>query len=78
MAFITGNQCMDFLSFTKQATYTSFATDSIVCKININALLLQTVLYQNWIHAVMDDVIYRTKKRALILNVFQLRFWDSI
>ena len=45
MAFITGNQCTDFLSFTKQATYTPFAMDSIVGKVNINALLLQTVLY---------------------------------
>ena len=72
MAFITGNQCTDFLSFTKQATYIPFATDDIVGKVNSNALLLQTV------HAVMDDVIYRTKKLVLILIVFQLRFQDSI
>ena len=26
----------------------------------------------------MDDIIYTTKKRALILIVFQLRFQDSI
>ena len=26
----------------------------------------------------MDDLIYRTKKRALIIIVFQLRFQDSI
>ena len=37
MAFITDNQCMDFLSFTKQATYTPFATDGIVGEVNINA-----------------------------------------
>ena len=66
MEFITGNQRTDFLSFTKQATYTPFATDSIVCKVNINALLLQTVLYSKWVHAVMNDVNYRTKKCALI------------
>ena len=45
MAFIIGDQCTDFLSLTKQATYIPFATDSIVGKVNINALLLQTVLY---------------------------------
>ena len=45
MAFITGNQRNDFLSLTKQATYTPFATDGIVGKVNINMLLLQTVLY---------------------------------
>ena len=45
MAFITGNQHMDFLSFTKQATYTPFAMDGVVGKISINALLLQTILY---------------------------------
>ena len=38
MAFITGNQRADFLSFTKQATYIPFATDGIVGKVNINAL----------------------------------------
>ena len=31
--------------------------DGIVGKVNIDALLLQTVLYQKWGHAVMDDVI---------------------
>ena len=45
MAFITGNQRTDFLSFTKQATYTPFAMDSIVSKVNINVLLSQTILY---------------------------------
>ena len=45
MGFITCNQRMDFLSFTKQATFTPFAMDGIVGKVNINALLLQTVLY---------------------------------
>ena len=45
MAFITGNQYTDFLSFTKQTTYTPFATDSIVGKVNIHVLLLHTILY---------------------------------
>ena len=45
MGFITCNQHIDFLSFTKQATFTPFAMDGIVGKVNINALLLQTVLY---------------------------------
>ena len=45
MGFITGNQYMDFLSFTKQTTYTPFAMDGVVSKVNINALLLQTILY---------------------------------
>ena len=45
MGFITCNQRTDFLSFTKQATFTPFAMDGIVGKVNINALLLQTVLY---------------------------------
>ena len=67
MAFIICNQCMDFLSFTKQATFTPFVMDGIVGNVNINALLLQTVLYQKWGHAVMDDVIYRTKNLVLIL-----------
>ena len=35
MLFITGNQRMDFLSFTKQVTYTPFATDGIVGKIQV-------------------------------------------
>ena len=78
MEFITCNQHMGLILFTKQATYIPFAIDSIVGKVNINALLLQTVLYKKWVHVVMDDIIYRTKKRALILIVFQLRFQDSI
>ena len=45
MVFTTGNQRTDFLSFTKQAIYTPFATDGVVGKVNINALLLQTALY---------------------------------
>ena len=45
MAFIPCNQHKDFLSFTKQATYTPFAMDDIVSKVNINAQLLQTMLY---------------------------------
>ena len=53
--------------------------DSIVGKVNINALLLQTMLYLKWIHVVMDDVSYRTKKkRVLLLIVFQPRFQDSV
>ena len=63
MAFITCNQ---LLLFTKQATFTPFAMYGIVSKINIKVLLLQTMLEMG--HAVMDDVIYRTKKRALILR----------
>ena len=57
MGFITCNQHIDFLSFTKQATFTPLAMDGIVSKVNINALLLQTVVYYKWGHAVMDDVI---------------------
>ena len=45
MAFTTGNQRTDFLSFKKQATYTPFAMDGIVGKVSISALLLQTILY---------------------------------
>ena len=41
MGFITCNQRTDFLSLTKQATFTPFAMDSIIGKVNINALLLQ-------------------------------------
>ena len=44
MAFITLNECMSLLSFTKQAIFTPFAINGIVGKVNINALLLQTVL----------------------------------
>ena len=69
MTYITCNQREGLISFTKQATFSTFAMHSIVDKVNINALLLQTVL--KWGHAVMDDVIYRTKKRELILIVFQ-------
>ena len=44
---------------------------SIVGKVNNNALLVQAVLhYIEWGHVVMNDVIYRTKKGALILIVF--------
>ena len=57
MEFITCNQRKDFVAFTKQATFTPFALDGIVGKVNINALLLQTVMYRKWGHAVMDDVI---------------------
>ena len=35
MGFITCNQRMDFLSFTKQATFTPFAMDGIVGKATI-------------------------------------------
>ena len=45
MAFITCNQCTSLLSLTKQATFTPFAIDNIVSKLNINAQLLQTELY---------------------------------
>ena len=45
MAFLTSNQHMDFLSFTKQTTYTLFAMDGMVGKVSINVLLLQTILY---------------------------------
>ena len=45
MVSITYNQHMDFLSFTKQATFTPFVMDGIVGKVNINALLLQTMLF---------------------------------
>ena len=38
----------------------------IVDKVNNNALLVWTVLYKKWGHAVMDDIIYRTKKPMLI------------
>ena len=55
MAFITGNQHTDFLSFTKQAIYTPFATDGIVGKVNINALLLRLFCIKNGpMHAVME------------------------
>ena len=45
--------------------------DGIVSKVkvNINALLLHTMLYYKWGHAVMDDVIYRTRQCALILMI---------
>ena len=72
--FITCNQCTGLLLFVKQATFTPFAMYGIVGKVNNNTLLVQTVLYWKWGHAVMDDVIYRTKKHVLILIVFQ----DSI
>ena len=45
MGFITCNQRTNFLSFTEQTTFTPFAMDGIVGKVNINVLLLQTVLY---------------------------------
>ena len=45
MAFITCNQRTDLLLFTKQATFTPFAMDSKIGKVNINVLLLQTVLH---------------------------------
>ena len=47
MAFITGNQSMHGLSilYKTSYTYTSFAMDGIVSKVDINALLLQTILY---------------------------------
>ena len=45
MAFLTCNQYTNFLSFTKQATFTPFAMDGMVGKVNINTVLLQTVLY---------------------------------
>ena len=74
MAFITCNQRMGLILFTKQSTFT-FAMHGKVSKADNNALLLQTMLYQKWDHVVMDDVIYyRTKKCTLILSVFQ----DSI
>ena len=38
MGFITCNQHTDFLSFTKQATFTPFAMDGIVGKVNINLI----------------------------------------
>ena len=52
--------------------------DSIVGKVNINVLLLQTILHYKWGHAVMDDIVYRTMKCALILTMFYLRIQDSI
>ena len=52
--------------FTKQATFTPFAMDGIVGKVNNNVLLLQTVLYYKWGHMVMDDVVYRTDTRVNI------------
>ena len=70
MVFITCNHRAALLLFTKQTTLTPFAMHGIVGKVNNNALLVQTTLY----YAVMDDIIYRTKKCALILIVFQ----DSI
>ena len=45
MAFTTCNHRTDLLSFTKHTTFTPFVMDGIVSKVNINALLLQTVLY---------------------------------
>ena len=57
MGFITCNQRTDFLAFTKQATFTPFAMNGIIGKVNINAVLLQTVLYLKWGNGVMDDVI---------------------
>ena len=36
---------MGLFSFTKQATFTPFDMDGIVGKVNINVLLIQTVLY---------------------------------
>ena len=71
MVFITCNQYTGLLVFTKQATFTPFAMHGIVGKVKMNALLVQTVLHWKWGHAVMDDIIYRTKKRMLILIVFQ-------
>ena len=71
MVFITCNQYTGLLLFTKQATFTSLAMHGIVGKVKMNALLVQTVLYLKWGHAVMDAVIYRTNKRMLILIVFQ-------
>ena len=52
--------------------------DGIVDKVNINSLLLQTILYYKWGHAVIDDIIYRTRKYALMLMMFRLRIQDSI
>ena len=68
MALITCNKCTGLISYTKQATCTTFAMHSIVSKVNNNALLLQTMSHYKWGHAVMDDIIYRTKKRVLIYN----------
>ena len=79
MAFITCNPYTGLLSFTKQATFTPFVMDSMVSMVgmvNINALLFRPCC--KWSHAVMDDVIYRTKKRVLVLMMFQPRFQDSI
>ena len=45
----------------QEATFTPFAMHGIVSKVNINVLLLQTMLYYKWGHAVMHDVIYRKK-----------------
>ena len=73
MVLITCNQCMGLLLFTKQATFTPFAMHSTVDKVNNNALLVQIVLYQKWGHAVMHDIIYRTKKCVLISVAFQDR-----
>ena len=39
------HKCTGLLVFTKLATFTPFATYSIVGKVNKNALLVQTVLY---------------------------------
>ena len=52
--------------------------DSIIGKVNINVLLLQTVLYYKWGHAVMDDIVYRIRKCVLILMMFYVRIQDSI
>ena len=41
MAFITCNQHMGLILFTKQATFTTFAMDGIVGKVNNKALMLQ-------------------------------------
>ena len=45
MAFITCNQHMGYLSFTEQATFTPFAIDGVVGKVNNSALLLRIVFY---------------------------------
>ena len=74
MVIITCNQCAGLLLFTKQAIFISFVMHGIVSKVNNNALLVQTMLYKKRGHAVTGDVIYRTKKCALMLIVFQ----DSI
>ena len=45
MVFITCNQHMGLLLFSKQATFTPFAMYGIVSKVNNNVLFLQTMLY---------------------------------